>query len=92
MAPSPTLLLVDDEPGIRKSLGEALKDEGYTLIKAERILQPFAQAKPEDAARGWGLGLSICLSLLELQRGELRVRSEPGQGATFIISLPLLEG
>ena len=64
---------------------------GLTSEEAERILQPFAQAKPEDAARGWGLGLSICLSLLELQRGELRVRSEPGQGATFIISLPLIE-
>ncbi|HTL97537.1 MAG TPA: ATP-binding protein [Holophagaceae bacterium] len=65
---------------------------GLTNEEAERILQPFAQAKAEDAARGWGLGLSICLSLLELQKGELRVRSEPGQGATFIISLPLIEG
>jgi signal transduction histidine kinase len=63
---------------------------GLTAEEAERILHPFAQAKAEDAARGWGLGLSICLSLLELQRGELRVRSEPGQGAAFIISLPLL--
>lgn len=64
---------------------------GLTEEEAERILHPFAQAKTGDAALGWGLGLSICLSLLELQRGELRVRSEPGQGAAFIISLPLLE-
>jgi signal transduction histidine kinase len=64
---------------------------GLSEEEAERVLHPFAQAKAEDAARGWGLGLSICLSLLELQKGELRVRSEPGQGASFIISLPLLE-
>ena len=31
-----TILLVDDEPGIRRSLGEALKDEGYNVVKAER--------------------------------------------------------
>ena len=31
-----TILLVDDEPGIRRSLGEALKDEGYQVVKAER--------------------------------------------------------
>lgn len=64
---------------------------GLSPEETERILQPFVQAKAEDASRGWGLGLSICLSLLELQRGELRVRSEPGQGASFIITLPLLE-
>ena len=64
---------------------------GLTKDEAERILHPFAQAKAEDAARGWGLGLSICLSLLELQKGELRVRSEPGQGAAFVISLPLIQ-
>lgn len=64
---------------------------GLSEEEAQRVLHPFAQAKAEDAAQGWGLGLSICLSLLELQKGELRVRSQPGQGATFIISLPLLE-
>ncbi|HET8715089.1 MAG TPA: two-component regulator propeller domain-containing protein [Holophagaceae bacterium] len=63
---------------------------GLSPEETERILQPFVQAKAEDASRGWGLGLSICLSLLELQKGELRVRSEPGQGASFIITLPLI--
>ena len=64
---------------------------GLTEEEAERILHPFSQARPEDAAQGWGLGLSICLALLELQKGELRVRSEPGLGASFIITLPLME-
>jgi len=36
MRPPTTILLVDDEPGIRRSLGEALKDEGYQVVKAER--------------------------------------------------------
>ena len=36
MRPPTTILLVDDEPGIRRSLGEALKDEGYHVVKAER--------------------------------------------------------
>lgn len=81
---------IEPTPGVWRlevwDTGRGLSEE-----EAERVLQPFAQARAEDAARGWGLGLSICLSLLDLQRGELRVRSEPGQGATFIISLPLLE-
>ncbi|HJW08742.1 MAG TPA: HAMP domain-containing sensor histidine kinase, partial [Holophagaceae bacterium] len=56
----------------------------------DRIFQPFVQARGEDSGSGWGLGLSICMNLLELHRGELRVRSEPGHGATFIITVPLV--
>ncbi len=35
--PSPlTILIVDDEPGIRRSLGQSLSEEGFGVLKAER--------------------------------------------------------
>jgi signal transduction histidine kinase len=37
---------------------------------------------------GSGLGLSIAKSLTELYGGEIRLRSAPGQGSTFVVSFP----
>ncbi|MBK5108223.1 MAG: HAMP domain-containing protein, partial [Anaerolineales bacterium] len=37
---------------------------------------------------GSGLGLAIAKSLVEVQGGQIRVESKPGEGAAFIISLP----
>ena len=36
MRPLTTILIVDDEPGIRRSLGESLTEEGFAVLKAER--------------------------------------------------------
>jgi signal transduction histidine kinase len=38
---------------------------------------------------GSGLGLVICKEFLELNKGEIRVESEPGNGSSFIIELPV---
>jgi signal transduction histidine kinase len=38
---------------------------------------------------GSGLGLVICKEFLERNQGSIQVESEPGNGATFIVSLPL---
>ena len=40
---------------------------------------------------GWGLGLSICAALVELMRGDIKVASEPGNGAAFTLRLQLNE-
>lgn len=41
------------------------------------------------AVAGFGLGLYLARRIVEAHAGELRVESELGQGATFILSLPL---
>ena len=51
-----------------------------------RIFQPFFSTK--DAGKGMGLGLSISHGIVLEHGGEIHCTSEPGQGATFAISLP----
>jgi two-component system NtrC family sensor kinase len=51
-----------------------------------RLFEPFFTTKPRG--KGTGLGLSVSRSIIEAHRGEIRVESELGKGATFYIRLP----
>ncbi|MDR2560548.1 MAG: sigma-54 dependent transcriptional regulator [Holophagales bacterium] len=53
MKPACTILVVDDEPGIRRSLGESLVDEGFAVLKAEsgeRALELLEHADSDDVS------------------------------------------
>jgi PAS domain S-box-containing protein len=52
---------------------------------AGQIFNTFATTKPE----GMGVGLSICKSIIEAHGGELVIRDDPGNGATFSFTLPI---
>lgn len=63
---------------------------GMTEAEAARIFSPYVQANDETAHRygGSGLGLAISRQFAQLLGGDLRVRSTPGVGTTFTLSLP----
>ena len=55
-----------------------------------RIFEPFVSTKGDDPARGFGL--AVTRDLVDRLRGDIAVRSEPGRGTCFIVTLPLAPG
>lgn len=60
---------------------------GITPDKIERIFDPFFTTKLE----GNGLGLAFVHSIVNQHYGYIDAKSEPGQGTTFTIRLPIRE-
>lgn len=52
-----------------------------------RIFEPFFSTK--DVGKGIGLGLAICHGIIEAMGGSISVRSTPGHGSTFTITVPM---
>jgi len=59
---------------------------GIALEDRERLFEPFFTTKPLPL--GTGLGLCVAQRIVSENGGEIRVESKPGEGATFIVSLP----
>ena len=62
--------------------------KGIAPEELDRIFVPFHTTKTQ----GTGLGLPICRQLMEQHDGTIEVESRLGEGTTFIIELPVIEG
>ncbi|WP_028595299.1 sensor histidine kinase [Paenibacillus assamensis] len=64
---------------------------GIPLEDQKRIFDRFFKADRSHSRKyeGSGLGLAIVKQIVSLHQGDLRVESEPGQGTTVIVTLPL---
>ena len=67
-----------------------IEDDGCGIAEEsrDRIFDPFFTTKEQ----GSGLGLSITYGIVREHGGNISVDSQPGEGSTFIIQLPIPGG
>jgi two-component system sensor histidine kinase KdpD len=78
LGPSVVVNVVDQGPGIEPA-------------ERERIFEPFYRGR-RAAGQPWtgsGLGLAIAKGFVEANGGTIAVQSLPGQGTSFLVSLPI---
>lgn len=80
------VLLTGDESRVHLEV----RDEGIGISSedARRIFERFERAVPSRNYGGLGLGLYISRSIVEAMGGQIRVKSEPGEGSVFVVELP----
>ena len=64
---------------------------GFDEKYLDRVFTIFQRLHGRGDYEGTGIGLAICRKIAERHGGSITARSAPGQGATFIVTLPLLQ-
>jgi signal transduction histidine kinase len=62
---------------------------GFDERYLDRIFAPFQRLHGRGEYEGTGIGLAVCRRIVERHGGTITARSAPGQGATFVVTLPL---
>jgi signal transduction histidine kinase len=78
--------------GTKKVHGEleiTVTDNGNGIPEKilDKVFQPFFTTKP--TGQGTGLGLSLSYDIIKAHQGKIDIRNKPGEGAEFIITLPI---
>ena len=94
---SARLLDPDGQPGAEREtpqwceISVADNGIGFEDKYAARIFDMFHRLHGWSQYEGSGLGLSICRKIVQRHGGRIVARSSPGQGATFLVTLPLCQ-
>jgi signal transduction histidine kinase len=75
-----------------RSIRVTIKDNGpgISAENLRRVFDPFFTTK--EVGKGTGLGLSLCYGIIKEHGGNIYAESKPGEGAAFIIELPIARG
>jgi PAS domain S-box-containing protein len=76
----------------KTTFGVVIEDTGLGISKEKlpEITKPFTRSvrDPHKTVEGWGLGLAITKSLIDLHEGSLDISSTVGKGTTVVVTLP----
>ncbi len=63
---------------------------GFNERYMDRIFSPFQRLHGKNSQyEGTGMGLAICKKIVERHGGAIEAQSKPGEGSTFIVTLPM---
>ncbi|MBN1911687.1 MAG: PAS domain S-box protein [Pirellulales bacterium] len=63
---------------------------GFDTKYLDRIFDVFQRLHPRGEHEGTGVGLAICRKIVQRHGGTITAKSQPGEGATFIVVLPVV--
>lgn len=68
-----------------------VKDNGVGFDEKylDRIFAVFQRLHGRETYEGTGIGLAVCRKIAERHHGTITARSKPGEGSTFIVTLPV---
>jgi len=82
-----TVTIITKRTGDNISISVADNGNGIPQNVLDKIFQPFFTTKP--TGQGTGLGLSLAYDIIKANGGELKVETREGEGAEFVIQLPV---
>jgi PAS domain S-box-containing protein len=62
---------------------------GFDEKYLDRIFNVFQRLHGRNTYEGTGIGLAVCRKIAERHHGSVTARSVPGQGSTFVVTLPV---
>lgn len=86
---APKIKISAKKEGKNIELSVADNGIGFDEQYLDRIFTIFQRLHGRSEYEGTGVGLAICKKIVDRHNGSITARSKPGEGATFIISLPV---
>jgi len=83
----PTVSVCTRRSGNRVFITVSDNGNGIPQKNLDKIFQPFFTTKP--TGEGTGLGLSLSYDIIKAHAGDIKVKTEEGEGTEFTIELPL---